>query len=428
MIVWEPPLWQKCSYCSTGDRASAVVRRRLFSVLAAGLATVMVCALGGAPSRAEEPPAFRNWLSAVAAEADSRGLSGPDVRAALDDAHYVDQVVELDRRQPELTQTFWRYLDARVTPERVAQGQEYLAAYDPLLSEVYARFGVQPRVLVALWGLESNFGRVQGEHEVVSSLATLAYDSRRSAFFRQQLFAALDLIHRGDIPPDMRGSWAGAMGQPQFMPTTYLEYAVDGDGDGRRDLRGSLPDVFASAAKYLAAAGWDTQLSWGHEVSLPPGFDYAETGLEIEKPLWEWQQLGVGQGDGTDLPAGDIAARVLLPAGASGPAFIVYRNFRSILRWNNSILYALAVGHLSDRLAGGGPLLAQRPAEELALSRYDVAEMQSRLSNLGFEPGDADGVVGEKTRRAIRMFQKSVALPADGYPDPLLLQRLRTGP
>lgn len=388
------------------------------------LVLIAVAVFGLAPARAD-PDAFAAWMDGVRSEAASRGLGGPAVEQALAAARPLDRVLELDSRQPELTQTFWRYLDARITAERIVQGQEYLAAYEPLLMEVYRRYGVQPRILVALWGLESDYGRTQGDFPVVSAVATLAYDSRRSGFFRQQLFALLELVQRGDVPPEVRGSWAGAMGQPQFMPTTFRDYAVDFDGDGRRDLRGSLPDVFASAANYLAAVGWSMRSSWGHEVLLPADFDYGETGLETEKPLDEWRRLGIYQADGSALPEGDLLATVLLPAGVRGPAFLVYRNFRAILRWNNSVLYALAVGHLSDRLAGGGPLLTPRPYEEVALSRYDVVELQSRLSTLGFEPGDADGVVGEKTRRAIRLFQKSVALPADGYPDPGLLQQLR---
>jgi membrane-bound lytic murein transglycosylase B len=336
--------------------------------------------------------------------------------------------VELDRRQPELTQTFWRYTEARVTESRVAQGRHYLAAYAPLLAQIEARWGVPPHVLVALWGLESDYGRSQGDFEVISSVATLAFDSRRSGFFRQQLFAALELIDRGDLSPDVRGSWAGAIGQPQFIPTTMRGYAVDFDGDGRRDLNLSLPDVFASAANYLHAGGWDSRAGWGGEVRLPENFDCAETGLEVERPLRDWQAMGVRQADGSDLPWPDLLGSVLLPAGVNGPAFLVNRNFRVILRWNNSVLYALAVGLLSDRIAGAGPLVTQRWREEVPLSRWDVVELQSRLATLGFEAGEADGVVGEKTRRAIRLFQRSVAIPADGYADPGLLQQLRTQP
>lgn len=372
--------------------------------------------------------AFDAWLAEVRAEAAQRGLSSPAVQLALAEADHVDQVIELDRRQPELTQTFWRYTEARITESRISQGRAYLTAYAPLLNQVHARWGVPPPLLVSIWGLESDFGRTQGDFGVVSSLATLSYDSRRSGFFRQQLFAALELINSGDLPPDVEGSWAGAIGQPQFIPTTIRGYAVDFDGDGRRDLSNSLPDVFASAANYLRASGWDSASSWGQEVRLPVDFDFLQTGLEVEKPGRVWQEMGVRQADGSDLKDADRVGTILLPAGINGPAFLVHRNFRVILKWNNSVLYALAVGILSDRIAGGGPLLAQRWGEEVPLTRWDVVELQSRLMTLGFEPGEPDGVVGEKTRQAIRLFQRSVAIPADGYADPGLLQQLRTQP
>ena len=368
---------------------------------------------------------FEVWLEDVQAEAARRGLTRRGSPRSAGAREIVDRVLELDRRQPELTQTFWKYIDARITPERIADGRAYLEGYEALLNEVYQRYGVQPRVLVAVWGLESDYGRSQGDFEVISAIATLAFDSRRNSFFRQQLLALLELMQRGDVPVDVTGSWAGAIGQPQFMPTTFRDHAIDFDGDGTRNLRDSLPDIFASAASYLAASGWTRHASWGYEVSLPVQFDYMETGLEVEKPVSEWKSMGVRGVDGTDVADSDMKTSVLLPSGARGPAFLVSRNFRAILRWNNSVLYALAVGHLSDRIAGGGPLLSPRPAAEVSLTFYDVAEMQSMLTNLGFEPGRPDGILGEKTRRAIRMFQKSIELPADGYPDPALLEQLR---
>lgn len=388
------------------------------------IAVISVLAAGSAAAQSGDA-AFDAWVEQVRIEAGQRGLTSPAVQLALADIQHVDRVIELDHRQPELTQTFWRYLDARVTDARVAQGQTYRDAYDPLLSDIAARWQVPPQIIVALWALESDFGRIQGDFGVVSSVATLAYDSRRSGFFRQQLFATLELIDQGDLPPDVRGSWAGAIGQPQFMPTSIKAYAVDYDGDGRRDLCGSLGDVFASAANFLHANGWNGRAGWGEEVVLPAGFDYLDSGIEVEKPVRVWRMMGVGRADGLELADVDQSAALLLPAGVAGPAFLVRRNFRVILKWNNSVLYALAVGHLADRIAGAGPLLTQRWGEEVPLTRYDVVELQARLYALGFEPGDADGVVGEKTRRAIRLFQQSVALPADGYADPGLLQQLR---
>jgi membrane-bound lytic murein transglycosylase B len=402
-----------------GHPKGAVKLHRLVLV---GIAFALVWAVQAAHANGE---GFEDWLENVKAEAAQRGLASEAISAALGRTTYLDRVVELDRRQPEMTQTFWRYIDRSVTPERIADGRAYLEACAPLLNEVYERFGVPPRLLVALWGAESDYGRSQGDFDVVSAIATLAFDSRRSSFFRQQLFALLDLIQRGDISYDVRGSWAGAIGPLQFMPTTIRDYAVDFDGDGRRDLQGDTPDVLASAANYLAGSGWNRRSSWGQEARLPDQFEYAESGLEIERPVYDWRTMGVEDIQGTSLPDGNTTASVLLPAGARGPAFLVYHNFRVILRWNNSVLYALAVGHLSDRIGGGGPLLSPRPAEELALTRYDVVEIQSLLLNMGFEAGEPDGIVGERTRRAIRMFQKSVELPADGYPDPGLLQQLR---
>lgn len=391
------------------------------------LAVVCVLAAGTAAAYSDDP-GFDAWLEGVRAEAAQRGLASAAVQAALANARQIDRVIELDQRQPELTQTFWRYVDARVTEARIAQGQMYLDAYGPLLSAISARWGVPPQVLVAFWGLESDFGRIQGDFEVVSATATLAYESRRGSFFRQQLLAALELIDRGDLAPDVRGSWAGAIGQPQFIPTTIRAYAVDYDGDGRRDLSGSLADVFASAANFLHASGWNSRAGWGEEVRLPDGFDYLESGLEVEKPVRVWRMMGVRRADGGELDGLDQAATVLLPAGVNGPAFLVRQNFRVILKWNNSVLYALAVGYLADRIAGGGPLVAQRLGDEVPLTRYDVVELQSRLGALGYEPGEPDGIVGEKTRRAIRLYQRSVALPADGYADAGLLFQLREQP
>lgn len=403
-----------------------ILLRRARSAMRQLICLLAAAAVVSATAAHAEDVSFDAWVEQVRAEAAQRGLSSPAVQSALADIKFIDRVIELDRRQPELTQSFWRYTDARITEARIAQGRAYLNAYEPLLEQVRARWGVPPQVLVALWALESDFGRIQGDFEVVSSVATLSHDSRRASFFRQQLFAALELIESGDLAPDVRGSWAGAIGQPQFIPTTIRGYAVDFDQDGRRDLCASLPDVFASAANYLHASGWNSGSGWGQEVSLPLNFDYLQTGLEVEKSVRAWQSMGVRQADGSDLPDSDLPGTVLLPAGVNGPAFLVHRNFRVILKWNNSVLYALAVGLLSDRIAGGGPLITQRWGEEVPLTRWDVVELQSRLTTMGFESGEPDGVVGEKTRRAIRLFQRSVALPADGYADAGLLQQLRS--
>jgi membrane-bound lytic murein transglycosylase B len=378
------------------------------------------------PTTAAASLSFNQWIDEFRREAQSHGIDSATLNAALANVRPVPRVIELDRRQPEFRQTFWQYLDQRVTPQRIARGQELLVRHRDLLNEVERRFGVQPRFLVALWGLESNFGDSTGDFPLYASLATLAHDERRSAFFRGQLLAALELLQRGDLSATATSSWAGAIGQPQFIPTTYRDYAVDFNGDGRRDLQNSLPDIFGSAANYLAKAKWQGNRTWGREVRLPSGFNYSLTGLNTKKTLAEWNRLGVRQVDGSDLPAVDMSAAVILPGGADGgPALLVYNNFDTIMAWNRSILYAVAVGHLADRLAGEGPFVATRRPGEVALSRDDIMEIQRLLNRLGYDTGGIDGLVGAQTREAIRSFQQQANLRADGYPSAPLLERLR---
>lgn len=393
-------------------------------VVVASMLLVLLLAPAGATAAGAS---FDQWLGDLRRDALGRGISGNTFDAALGGASLVPKALELDRRQPEFTQTFWAYLDRRVTLERIARGRELLARHRDLLATVHRRYGVPPRFIVAFWGLESNYGSYTGDFPLFRTLATLAYDARRSDFFRQQLFAALKLLQRGDLTADAKSSWAGALGQPQFIPTSYRAYAVDFDGDGKRDLRNSLADVFASAANYLAEAGWREAYTWGREVRLPAGFDYSQTGMDIRKSLRDWQRLGVRGAQGQDLPVVDIDGSIILPGGAGGaPAFLVYDNFRTIMAWNRAVLYAAAVGHLADRLAGAGPFAAPRPAVEVALSRQDIMEIQRLLGRLGYGTGGVDGIAGENTRQAIRTFQQRSGLPADGYPSQQLLERLRT--
>jgi membrane-bound lytic murein transglycosylase B len=294
----------------------------------------------------------------------------------------------------------------------------------PLLRRIEDRYGIPPRFLVSFWGMESNYGDYTGKMPVVQSIATLAYNPRRRRFFTQELLAALRIIDRGDMPPSVQGSWAGAMGQTQFMPSTYLRYAIDADRDGRRDLWGSLPDIFASSSNFLSTAGWQREETWGREVKLPAGFDFDRSGLGNPRKLADWQKIGVRRADGGDLPAADLDAALILPAGHKGPGFLVYRNFETIMVWNRSIFYAVAVGHLADRLIGKGPLAAMPPADDAPLSRAQILAMQDRLEALGLDVGSADGVVGAKTREAIKAFQRMAKLPPDGYPTPSLIEAL----
>ncbi len=303
------------------------------------------------PARAD--PGFDAWLEGVRQEARERGLKEATIESALSDISPIKRVVELDRRQPEFKLTLDRYLSRVVSKARIEKGRARLAEHGTLLKEISAKYKVQPRFIVALWGIETDFGRYLGGFPVIPALASLAYDGRRSAYFRKELFNALTVIDRGHIgAKDMMGSWAGAMGQNQFMPSSFLRYAVDYDGDGRRDIWGTHADIFASSANYLSKVGWRGDQTWGRKVRLPNGFDRALIGLKVRKGLRDWQRLGVRRPDGRDLPARNLRSSILLPGGADGSAYVVYDNFRAILRWNRSNLFATAVGSLADRIAG----------------------------------------------------------------------------
>lgn len=370
---------------------------------------------------------FAAWLEDLKREARARGISQAVLDSSLNDVRPVPRVIELDRRQPEFTLTFWTYLNRAVNEKRVERARQLMTRHASLLRDAERRYGVQARFLVSFWGLESNFGSNTGGFSVVSALATLAHDPRRAAFFRGQLLDALTIIDNGDIAPaQMSGSWAGAMGQVQFIPSTFLGHAVDADGDGRRDLWNSLPDVFNSAANFLSNLGWDDSETWGREVKLPAGFDLELVGFGQKRPIGEWQALGVRRADGRDLPRAAIEGSILLPAGHKGPAFLVYGNFRATLKWNNSILYAIAVGHLADRIAGKGRLLTKAPENETPLRRSEIEEIQRLLNQLGHDVGNPDGVAGRQTRAGIKAFQRRFGMPADGYPDTTLLERLRS--
>ncbi len=389
--------------------------------LAAMIATLVIAT----PSHAQTKE-FSVWLEGVKRDAAAAGISQATIDAALTGLEPLERVIEQDRKQPEFTQTLWTYLDRSITPGRIEKARRLLAENRPLLDRVYARYGVQPRFLVAFWGLESDFGEHTGGYSVIQALATLAYDPRRGAFFRAQLMDALKIIDEGSITvADMRGSWAGAMGQLQFIPSTFVNYAVDFDGDGRRDIWNNLPDVFASAGNFLGNVGWQGDQTWGREVRLPADFDWEQANLKKRKPIAEWQRLGVRRADGGDLPKADISGAIIAPMGHRGPAFLVYRNFNAILTWNRSILYAIAVGHLADRIAGLGPLTASRPSNERPIKRVEIEEIQTLLAELGFDPGHVDGIIGARTRNALKAFQRQVNLIADGYPTTEVLEGLR---
>ncbi|HSV58327.1 MAG TPA: lytic murein transglycosylase [Variovorax sp.] len=365
------------------------------------------------------------WVADFRTSARATGISEATLRAALDDVQYLPRVVELDRAQPEFTRAPWEYLDTAVSPQRVTQGQEKLQQLRTALDAAAARFGVPPDIVIAIWGMESNYGGNFGNTPTPSALATLGFDGRREAWARSELMAALKIIDAGDIDrAHMIGSWAGAMGQTQFMPTAFLAYAVDADGDGKRDIWGSMPDVIASTANFLARSGWQAGQPWGVEVRLPEGFDFGRADPALRQSGAQWTAEGVRSVDGRPLPP--LAdASILLPAGARGPVFLVGPNFRAILRYNNSNNYALAVGLLAQRVAGGPGVAAAWPRELAPLSRSQLRELQTLLNQHGFSTGTPDGVLGPATRDGVRRFQRSIGMPADGYPSLDLLQRLQ---
>lgn len=328
------------------------MRRGLGLMLtAAGLAL-------GLPAVAQEGTApaardFPSFVEQLRSEALQRGIRTETLEQALARVQHIDRVIELDRRQPEFTLTFDQYLSRVVNPAKIAKGRKKMAENKAVLAEIEKRYGVQPRFVVALWGIETDFGRVTGGFPVVSALATLAYDGRRSAYFRGELLDALRILDQGHIRPEaMVGSWAGAMGQCQFMPSSFLKFAEDWDGDGRRDIWTTRPDVLASAANYLGKSGWKGGETWGRAVRLPAAMDQKLIGLDTSRSLKEWSRLGVRAADGKPLPQRDLQGAIVLAEAGKGPAFLVYDNYRTILKWNRSTFFALAAGHLADRIGG----------------------------------------------------------------------------
>ena len=370
--------------------------------------------------------AFARWVANFRASARAAGIDDATLDVAFADVQYVPRVVELDRAQPEFTRTPWAYLDSAVSPQRVALGEEKFSQVRVDADAAAARYGVPPTILVAIWGVESNYGSNFGSIPTIDALATLGFEGRREDWARAQLLAALRILQNGDIARrQMIGSWAGAMGQTQFLPSVYLAYAVDADGDGRRDIWGSMADVLASTANFLARAGWRAGEPWGVEVRLPAGFDAGRADAALRQPSASWAAEGVRPvDDGAPLPAMDDAA-ILLPAGAAGPAFMVGPNFRALLRYNNSTSYALAVGLLAQRIAGGPGVQAPWPRQLDALSRSQLRALQTALNDRGFDAGTPDGLMGPATREGLRRYQRSVGLPADGYPTVELLERLQ---
>lgn len=366
-------------------------------------------------------------LSELRTEALAAGVSASTFERATRGLEPDMQVLELATVQPEFVTPVWSYLGRIVSEARVATGLDRLAKYGSILAAIERTYGVDRYIVLAIWGIETNFGTNLGDRSIIRSLATLAAgDPRRSRYWRKELLAALRILQQGDITPErMTGSWAGAMGHTQFMPSTFQAHAVDFDRDGRRDIWNNAADALASTANYLRTSGWKSGEPWGFEVVLPAKFDYSLSAAGRAQPASVWRKLGVTRPGRTMVRDTTLPLQLRLPAGAQGPAFLVTGNFQAILRYNPAVSYALAVGHLADRLAGADPVAATWPVSMRPLARSEVEELQSLLSQQGLDTGAADGIIGSQSRAAIRAFQRTRGLPQDGYPSHQLLEMLR---
>lgn len=388
------------------------------------LAALLAAAI---PPAVADDAAFARCLTELRGQAAAKGVATATfdnhTRAIVPD---MAVIAALDA-QPEFTTAIWDYLAALVDDERVADGQAMLAQWADTLAAVEARYAVEPAVVIAVWGVESNFGRNFGKRPLVQSLATLSCFGRRQPYFRGELFTALQILQEGHVDAErFTGSWAGAFGHTQFMPSTFMRVAEDFDGDGRRDLIGSVPDALASTANFLASAGWQHGRPWGIEVRLPEGFDAAQAGRKARRPLDAWRRAGLTRADGSALPGGDENAGLILPAGPRGPAFLTLKNFDVLFSYNAAESYALAIAHLADRLRGGPAAFHTAwPTDDPGLSRAERREVQQLLNARGYDVGEADGVLGTRTRRAIAELQRELGREPDGRAGRHLLDYLR---
>ena len=368
---------------------------------------------------------FDAWVAGFRPRALAQGIAPATFDAAFAQAGFLPGVIERDRNQTEFTRTLEDYLAIAASDERVGKGRAALAQQRGTLGAIEARYGVEPEVVTAVWGMESFYGERRGDVPVVSALATLAYEGRRGGFFESQLVAALKILQNGDVAPSgMTGSWAGAMGHTQFIPTSYLAYAVDFTGDGRRDIWADDPtDALASTAAYLSRSGWRRGQPWGVEVRLPDGFS-GPLGRGSTRSASGWAAQGVRDMDGRVVPDHGPAS-IIAPMGRSGPAFMVFPNFAVIGRYNNAENYMVGIGHLSDRLAGGPPIRSGFPPDARGMSIADRRELQRRLTARGFDTEGADGVIGQRTTDAIASYQASVGQPVTGEPSLALLASLK---
>ncbi|GAC28784.1 membrane-bound lytic murein transglycosylase B [Glaciecola pallidula DSM 14239 = ACAM 615] len=364
---------------------------------------------------AKKQQSFAECKVSLAEIAFQQGVSETRIAAEIPNLTQVPKVLDYDRNQPEFVQTFPSYYSARVNTWRIEKGREALTKNKNFLAELTKRYGIPGHYLLAFWGLETNFGNYKGKMSTLDSLATLACDPRRSDYFTGELMLALKLMDRESLSKEqMIGSWAGAMGHTQFMPTAYTKYAIDGDGDGKADLWNSEKDALTSAANFLNKLGWKPGLRWGREVLLPSDFNYANV-TNKKKPISHWADLHITKADGTTVGQSDIPSKLIVPAGYKGPAFLTYHNFNIILRWNNSEFYGIAVGQLANRILGNDEL--SKPLPELPkYSISQMAQMQRKLNSIDIDVGGADGIIGPATRAGIREFQGRNNMVADGFP------------
>ena len=371
---------------------------------------------------------FRRWMGSFRRRALAQGISPETFDTAMGEITFNEQIMELDRNQAEFSKALWEYLDTAVSEARIRNGRQALDRNAAALDQIEQVYQVDKEIIVAIWGLESAYGAVRGNTNTIEAMATLGYRARRHEFFKEQLMAALQILEAGDTTiQNMRGSWAGAMGHTQFMPTSFLELSVDGNGDGRRDIWSDDPvDALASTGNYLRHHGWTYEQPWGVEVQIPEGFDYTTARRQLRILPSVWAARGVLDLDGNPVP--DYAeASILLPGGHEGAAFMIFPNFEVLEEYNTADSYVIGVGHLADRIGGGGGIQTPWPREDGALSGADRRELQEHLTEAGFDPQGIDGRIGPLTINAIRLYQLANGLVPDGYASPQLLDRLRGG-
>ena len=406
-------------------------------LVAVSVACVTAAVMHAKPARAQanaqkasavntDPAAFRKFIESLWPEARSRGVSRATFDAALGRITLDPSIGKTSARQAEFVRPVWDYVNGAVTQQRVERGRAMKNQYAPVLADIERRFGADPNVVLAIWGVETSYGAVTGDKNVFRSLATLVYKDIRADFFRNELMTALQILQEGHVGAgQMTGSWAGAMGHTQFMPSSFMKWAADYNGDAHKDIWNNIPDALASTANYLTQHGWQRGLPWGYEVVLPQRFDISPHDPQNMRRFSEWTRMGVRRADGGALPSGGEAG-LLFPAGARGPAFLVTANYRVIRSYNMSQAYMLAVALLSSRIAGGGPMAASWPTGDKPLSTTQAKEIQRNLQRLGFNVGEIDGRIGEQVQTAIRAYQRREGMVADGYATLALLERMRT--